>query len=59
VIGYGKMIEVEEFEEQKNAINQIMRHYSGKEWHFNEQMLKSVKLWKIDIHEISGKQSGY
>jgi len=59
VIGYGKIVELTKFEEQENAINQIMLQYSGKEWHFNEQMLKSVKLWKIGIDEISGKQSGY
>ena len=59
VIGYGRIVELTEFDEQENAINQIMLNYSGKEWHFNEQMLKSVKLWKIGIEEISGKQSGY
>lgn len=59
VIGYGKMIELVEFDDQENAINQIMLHYSGKNWDFNERMLKSVKLWKIEIDEISGKQSGY
>ena len=59
VIGYGKIVELTAFDEQENAINQIMLQYSGKEWHFNEQMLKSVKLWKIGIDEISGKQSGY
>ncbi len=59
VIGYGKMIELIEYEEQENAINQIMLHYSGNNWEFNKHMLKSVKLWKIEIDEISGKQSGY
>lgn len=59
VIGYGKMIELTEYKEQENAINQIMLHYSGKNWEFSEHMLKSVKLWKIEIDEISGKQSGY
>ena len=59
VIGYGKMIELIEYKEQENAINQIMLQYSGKEWEFNEHVLKSVKLWKIEIDEISGKQSGY
>ena len=59
VIGYGRIVELTTFDEQENAINQIMLQYSGKEWHFNEQMLKSVKLWKIRIDEISGKQSGY
>jgi len=59
VIGYGNMTEITEFDEQENAINQIMLHYSGRKWHFNAQMLKSIKLWKIEIDEISGKQSGY
>jgi len=58
-IGYGKMIELTGYEEQENAINQIMLHYSGKEWKFDERMLQSVKLWKIEVDEISGKQSGY
>ena len=59
VIGYGKIVELLEFDEQEIAINQIMLQYSGKKWHFDAQMLKSVKLWRIDIDEISGKQSGY
>ena len=59
VIGYGKIVELKEYKEQENAINQIMQHYSGNKWEFNENMLKSVKLWKIEIEEISGKQSGY
>jgi len=36
-----------------------MQQYSGKEWHFDEQMLERVRLWKIEIDEISGKKSGY
>ena len=59
VIGYGKLFELLDFEGQENAINQIMQHYSGKKWEFDEKMLQSVKLWKIVIDEISGKQSGY
>jgi len=59
VIGYGKMVELTSLDERVTAINQIMLHYSGKEWGFDEKMLKSVKLWEIAIDEISGKQSGY
>jgi len=59
VVGYGKIIELTDFIEQEAAINQIMLHYSGKKWEFNPEMLKRVKLWKINIDEISGKQSGY
>ncbi len=59
VIGYGKMIELTEFNDQEKAINQIMLHYSNKKWEFNMEMLNRVKLWKIEIEDISGKQSGY
>ncbi len=43
----------------KRAINIIMLHYSCKEWHFDEAILTRVKIWKIEIDEISGKMSGY
>ena len=59
VIGYGKMVELVNFDDQENAINQIMHHYSGKKWEFDKKMLNRVKLWKIKIEEVSGKQSGY
>jgi len=59
IIGYGKLVELTTFDEQSLAINQIMQQYSGKEWHFDEQMLERVRLWKIEIDEISGKKSGY
>jgi len=59
VIGYGRIIELINHQEKVSAINQIMLHYSGKEWDFEESMLKSVKLWKIEIEKISGKKSGY
>ncbi|NOR87651.1 MAG: pyridoxamine 5'-phosphate oxidase family protein [Bacteroidales bacterium] len=59
IIGYGRMIEIENLEERIVAINHIMLHYSAKEWTFNEAMLTKVKLWKIKIDEISGKMSGY
>lgn len=57
VIGYGNMIELKSFEEQEYALNQIMLHYSGRTWPFEEKMFKNVLLWKIDILELNGKQS--
>ena len=59
IIGNGRMIEIENLDERIMAINHIMLHYSGKEWAFSEEMIKRVKLWKIEIEEISGKVSGY
>jgi len=57
VIGYGNMMELNSFAEQEYALNQIMLHYSGKTWPFEEQMFKKVSLWKIEIKDLSGKQS--
>jgi len=58
VIGYGKMTALNSFKEQEYAMNQIMLHYSGKTWPFEEKMFGKVKLWKIQIEELSGKSSG-
>lgn len=56
-IGYGRMIKLDSFQEKAYAINEIMKHYSGKSWDFDEKSLKKVALWKIEIEELSGKQS--
>lgn len=58
VIGYGRMKGLNNYEEKEYAINEIMKHYSGKSWEFNEKALRNVALWKIEIEELSGKQSG-
>ena len=57
VVGFGKMIEITDFEEASYALNQIMLHYSGKEWKMTEKMLATVKMWKIEINEMTGKES--
>ncbi|MDF1550729.1 MAG: pyridoxamine 5'-phosphate oxidase family protein, partial [Bacteroidales bacterium] len=57
VIGFGKMFEITDFLEAKYALNQIMMQYSGKEWELNEKMLSTVKMWKIEIEEMTGKES--
>lgn len=57
VIGYGKMKEITEFNEAAYALNQIMLQYSGKDWEMTQKMLDTVKMWKIEIDEMTGKQS--
>jgi uncharacterized protein len=51
------MTEIADFEEAVYALNQIMLHYSGKEWEMTEKMLATVKMWKIEIEEMTGKES--
>jgi uncharacterized protein len=57
VIGFGTIHEITAFEEAAYALNQIMLHYSGKDWQMTQKMLDTVKMWRIEIDEISGKQS--
>ena len=57
VIGYGKIYEITNEQKMIDALNQIMQHYSGKDWPFTEKVLKNVRIWEIVIEEISGKKS--
>ncbi len=59
VIGYGRMLSLTSLEEKEYALNEIMKQYSGKTWAFIPQNFKKVRLWKIEIEELNGKQSGF
>ena len=57
VIGYGVISELTTSDEKCRALNEIMRHYSGQTWPFTETNLTSVRLWKLTINTLTGKQS--
>lgn len=57
VIGNGKITEITNEKKMIDALNKIMLHYSNKEWEFTNKMLKNVRIWKIEIEEITGKKS--
>jgi uncharacterized protein len=57
VIGFGRIEEVTDSERRVYALNQIMRHYSGREWAFSEPSLDKIRLWCVVIEQITGKQS--
>jgi uncharacterized protein len=57
VIGYGKISEISDEKEKFIALNCIMEHYSGKSWEFDHKDLKTVKLWKIIILDLTAKKS--
>lgn len=57
VIGYGKISEIQDDVQKTNALNQIMLQYSGKAWEYAQADMKGLKVWKIEILEISGKKS--
>lgn len=57
VIGYGTVTELTDASEKIQALNQIMRQYSGSDWSFPATTLQSTRLWRIAIAAITGKRS--
>lgn len=57
VIGYGVIEEIILNKEKLYALNQIMNHYSGSDWPEEKFNLHNVKLWRIKINEIIGKET--
>ena len=57
VIGYGTVVELETAEEKSMGLNQIMLHYSGREWDIGEAAAATTRVWRIDIESITGKRS--
>ncbi len=57
VIGYGEVSELTDPEEKAYGLNQIMVHYSRKEWQFETDVFAATRVWRIAIDALSGKRS--
>lgn len=57
IIGYGRVTELLDPAQREAGLQQIMRHYSGREWEFQEQHLQHTRVWRLQIDSLSGKQS--
>lgn len=57
VIGYGTISELAEPAQKENALNEIMRQYSGSTWPFESASVAKVRVWNITITSMTGKQS--
>ena len=57
VIGFGKAIIVEKFEEKSEALNIITQHYGGDHYPFSKDELEKVSIIKIEIASITGKKA--
>ena len=58
VICYGKVNFIEELDDKRNALDIIMRHYSGREFQYSEPAVKNVKIWEVPIDRVSAKEYG-
>jgi uncharacterized protein len=57
LIGYGTISELVDPVAKEQALNAIMRQYSGKDWPFEAAAVASVRVWKIVIASMTGKRS--
>ena len=56
-IGYGTIAELMEPAAKEQALNQIMRQYSGRNWPLDATSVASLRVWKIAIASMTGKRS--
>jgi len=59
VVGFGRAVLVEDPEEKRRGLEVILRHHGGDPSALPEQSLDGVSLIRIEIREMTGKQSGY
>lgn len=57
VISDGAISEIPDLEGKAYGLNQIMSHYSGKDWNFPEKTLKATRVWKIPLEDPTGRIS--
>jgi nitroimidazol reductase NimA-like FMN-containing flavoprotein (pyridoxamine 5'-phosphate oxidase superfamily) len=57
VIGYGHIRELTELPIKIHGLNEVMRHYSERDWTFSEDNLEAIRVWRITITGLTGKQS--
>ncbi len=58
VIGYGTVTELVAPEDKNHGLNQIMLHYSGREWDIPEHRTATTRVWRIDIESDHRQEVG-
>ena len=58
VIGFGRALLVDRFDEKRIALDIIMCHYSERQFDFSEQDIMRTAVIKVEIESMTGKQSG-
>ena len=57
VIAGGSISEITDLEGKTSALNQVMSHYSGREWEFPDKVLGGTRLWKIVLEDPTARIS--
>jgi nitroimidazol reductase NimA-like FMN-containing flavoprotein (pyridoxamine 5'-phosphate oxidase superfamily) len=59
VIARGMMEFIEDFAEKEKALNFIMKQYSDRSFIYNAPAVRNVKIFRLRISEITGKEFGH
>lgn len=57
VVAEGSISEITDLEGKSFALNQVMSHYSGREWEFPEKALARTRIWKIVLEDPTARIS--
>ena len=57
VIATGEIKEIVDLDLKHVGLNQIMLHYSGKNWEMPEREINKTKIWGVALERITGKRS--
>jgi uncharacterized protein len=58
VIGHGLVAEITDPDAKRHALNQIMKHYAGRDnWAFDPGQLARTRTWCVTIESVTGKHS--
>jgi hypothetical protein len=57
VIGNGRVVELTDVQEKTSALELIVRQYSPRQAPFEASRVGAVRVWKIEIESMTGKQS--
>lgn len=59
IIGSGKVVFIDDYDEKKLALSVLMRHQTGHEFEFDNKMADRVCVFKIVAQEFTGKHRPY
>jgi len=57
VIGYGTVSELTDPAEKTRGLDQIMLHYSGRQWEFTASLMTKTRVWQVLIDSLTGKRA--
>ncbi len=57
VVGWGTIREIEETGRKAEALNQVMIHYEQGHYEFSAEAIDSVRMWGIEVEDVTGKKT--